>query len=128
MKIEYECSGPGKVSVWCGYLGSKGNLSKYTDILYTDDGDAYSLFLNEFPIVDFDEDFTEKFYFENKQILFETLPMFSYAETFIEKIAADLETADTENFDSIFFVYDCDASFMKDIQDTKMKLLGVYDY
>ena len=128
MKIEYDCAVQGRVSVWYGQLGSQDGLDDYTEVTYSQHGDAQSRFLDDFPMSDFDEDYTEKFYFENVDALRRSLKLFSYIETFMEQIEIDLKDIGIEEQDSLFFVYDCDASFMKDFSRTQIQLLGVYDY
>lgn len=128
MKLEYDCFGAGRVSVWIGRFGKKEQFTDYMEVTYTEYGESVSGFLNDYPISDFDEDFSEKFFFENEGILERTLPLFSYIETFKDDLEKDLLNIDVNNRDSILFVFDCDASFMKDFTNPRMQLSGVYNY
>ncbi|MDR2713506.1 MAG: immunity 22 family protein, partial [Clostridiales bacterium] len=63
--IEYECQCDGRVSVWYGCFNTEADLVNYLETSYTEDGNMSSGFLSEFPIVDFDEDLSERSFFKD---------------------------------------------------------------
>ena len=58
----------GMVSLWCGVFENENLFNEFVDINYTEDGDDIpSKVVDHFEIDDYDEDFSEIGYFNEKQ-------------------------------------------------------------
>ncbi len=123
-----ECFEEGTVSVWYGDFCSDDDLSAYLAISYSEeDDDAWGGgFLSDFNISDFDEDFSERVFWESDTERGDVEGV-SYVASFIAPLQEDLKRIDN-GANSLFFVYDCNAANVAFSADARMRLLSVYHY
>ncbi len=109
-----------KVSIWLGNFNSEDELTEYMEEHFTEDGDMYSDFMKAFEIDFIDNQFQEVFF--SKNLSKEDFKSFSYAESYVDDINANLE-----NYNSVIAIYNF--NYSKKIQKSSdVDFIGVYDY
>ncbi|WP_284653523.1 immunity 22 family protein [Flavobacterium terrisoli] len=110
------------VSIWIGKHDSESEFKNYMQESYSDEGDLTSLFMKDFEIDFYDENFKEVMFkvANDKNNIFQD---FSYSENFIEKIP-DKNWGEYNSYVLLFnFEYD------KSVLNTdKFVFLGSYNY
>jgi Immunity protein 22 len=114
------------VSVWVGVFSSEDALFDYVAKLYPGSGPATSAFLSDFPLGSYDEDFSEINFLPTSKDLDSAIGMHSYASTFSEDLLNDLKLCG--EFNSLYLIYDQDASGLAVKARGPMRLLGIYHY
>lgn len=107
---------------------SDEELSAYLSIDYSDvsENSWQSGFLTDFTISSFDEDFSERVFWESEAERNDVEGV-SYVESFMTPLLEDLRHIDGV-INSLFFVYDCNAANVTASSDARMRLLSVYHY
>lgn len=111
-----------KVSIWIGKSNSENDFQKYLKENYTDDGDFSSIFMNDFNIDYYDNQFKEVLFKENSSKK-EVLKDFSYSENFIEKITG--VNWEVNNSFVLLYNFEYDKTSLK---SEVLNFVGVFDY
>ncbi len=116
----------GFVSAWIGRFAGEDALFDYVQKTYPADQPATSAFLTDFPIGFYDEDFSEANFIVDVDDLDAALAGHSYIDSFVAPLRADLQRV--ADFNSIYLIYDFDASDTSPHVTARMRWLGTYAY
>ena len=107
------------VSIWIGKTNSVNELNEYVKENYNEEGEMNSLFMKDFKIEFYDENFRESlFSIENNPF-----KLFSYSDFLIQHLGE----IRIENNNSFIFIYNF--SYDKSVLKSKnFKFIGSYDY
>ncbi|MEV0329357.1 immunity 22 family protein [Micromonospora echinospora] len=115
---------PGVVSIWAGHLPDEGALDDYVSFRYPDDDESWSPFTRDHGLGWVDEDQAEAAWFADGPY---SLVDHSYGDSFAPAADEDL-TRRFPDANSVYLVYDLDASAVLISGSPLLAFLGAYPY